>query len=47
MGYIDLTKTYDNLQKQDISYNKINTPVKVKGKKKLYPYKISKLPILS
>ena len=47
MGYIDLTKKYNNLQKQDICYNKIDTPVKVKGKKKLYPYNISKLPILS
>ena len=47
MGYIDLTKTYNNLQKQDISYNKINSPVKVKGKKQLYPYKITTLPILS
>lgn len=47
MGYINLTKKYDNLQKQDICYNKIDTPVKVKGKKKLYHYNISKLPILS
>ncbi len=47
MGYIDLTKKYNNLQNKDICYNKIDTSVKIKGKKKLYPYNISKLPILS
>ena len=46
MGYIDLNKSYSNLQKEHIRYNKIGTPVLIKQNKKLIPYITNKFPII-
>ena len=46
MGYMDLTKTYSNLQKEENRYIRQKTPVIIKHKKKVNLYNVSGLPII-